>query len=167
MSEDWLVAMAQPMRQSRALRDLESLGVSIFRPRQRLVLFCRGRKSTREVPLFGRYFFVEYCKEWQRLLVRNLDGFLMSSDSHHPSVVSDREVSKIRSSCDENGVLIELNQKSSSKLQRGQKVRPKSGALMDLCGIYSGREKNREDALFILLGRQVKTSFVAGTLIAA
>jgi len=38
---------------------------------------------------------------------------------------------------------------------------------MDLCGIYSGREKNREDALFILLGRQVKTSFVAGTLIAA
>jgi transcription antitermination factor NusG len=160
------VAQAQLRHQRMVLEALTLEDIGHFLPKVRSTRVVNGRKVEFLTSLFGRYFFVEAVERWRDLFaLRNFGGFLMSSkEDSHPSPVCDSIVSLIRDKCDAGGVMIEDEVPAPLRLRRGQWVRPRSGALVDMIGTYAGRCKNREDALFVLLGRQVSVSFVDGIL---
>lgn len=165
----WLVGLSQPRHQPRVIESLSSVGAKSFCPRVRRTYVSAGRRIDLLVPAFGRYFFVQWTPDWRNLLgVRNLEGFLKNSDAEEsPSVVRNSSIQPILEQCDESGVLFESSAPQLNKLRRGQKVKPRSGAMIDLFGSYAGCQRNREHAFFVLMGRETKVTFVKGTLIAA
>ena len=78
--------------------------------------------------------------------------------------VCEVEIDRLKSQCDADGIMVIPK---IPKFQKGQKVRPKDGALVDLVGEFVDIRREREVALFNILGAKRTIEFKEGDLVAA
>ena len=161
----WAVAITIPQAESRVAKEIVALGFECFFPMIRTSSVRRGRRVYEIEPLFRRYLFVRMCDAIYELLsVRQIIGFIQKTNSGI-ATASDAVIREIKNRCTGEGFLITPKQ---AKFITGQRVRPKSGALSNLVGVFDGLQiDNQESALFNLLGRSVRVSFAKGVLLAA
>ena len=159
----YAVAIVRPQTENRVASSIAELGVDVFNPRIKLPVIRRGRRVYRTEPLFRRYVFVEICEQiFEILRIKYLIGLIMTTDNTL-AVVKDHEIENIKRQCSDDDVLFDVK----PKFIRGELVRPKTGALMDMIGKFESSSRNRETATFCMLGRERFVSFKIGDLVAA
>jgi transcription antitermination factor NusG len=152
----WVVAIASPGCQTKALAHVRRAGWEFFCPR----INWRGQIEW----LFSRYFFVNTDRWYELGTTIGVQGVIRFGETI--AMLSDDVVQTIRQHCDVDGF---YNQPpSQSRFRCGQRVRIHNGPYDNQIGIYQGMRPNeRADALVLFMGAWVHADLNEGDLVAA
>lgn len=163
----WYVIQTHVNAETKAARNLERQGFSIYLPR-----YLKRRSHARKVetvpaPLFPRYMFVWIDIETQRWRsVQSTFGVsqlvLNGSD---PAPLAPQVISCLKAREDDGGY-VQLDRRPSIAL--GAKVRVLTGVFAENLGLFDGMaDRDRVAVLLDLLGRKVRVTLDAGMVAVA
>jgi transcription antitermination factor NusG len=162
----WLVAVSEYARQPQAIQALAELDFLTYNPQFKARMIRAGRKIVTLRSLFGRYFFVRMCDRWRSVIhVRGVYDVMMQSEEETPLLVRDDAIAEIKSREIGGLVLVE----NCCHFRQGQLVTPKTvdHFLYGKDGKFlKTAQRDREVALFDILGHETKVEFEPGILIA-
>jgi transcription antitermination factor NusG len=154
----WFVAIAEHSRQIQAVTLLGEMDFLAYAPRFIKTIVKNGKKCDVNRFLFGNYFFVAMRDGWEEAqFVRGVNRVLLGPELR-PLMIRDEIVDEIK--LREIDGVIRVNQ----GLCRGQKVTPRVGYLMGEEGRFLRADKQRDVALFDILGVSTLVNFAPGVL---
>jgi transcription antitermination factor NusG len=154
----WFVAIAEHARQQQVVNLLLDFDFLAYAPKFIKTIVKNGRKTEVARFLFGHYFFVKMKNGWEASqFVRGVKRILLNPELH-PLLIRDEVIDEIRSR--EIGGVI----RSNEGLKIGQKVTPRVGYLVGMEGRFFRSDRNRDVALFNILGIETHVDFAPGVL---
>lgn len=161
----WVVATTKANREAWAMENLARQDCPYYYPKITELIRSKRKRELQVRPLFKRYVFVEVTKRWHFLLgTFGIQGVIMAGDN--PAWVSRREIDRLKSMEDDNGMIV-LPDPPMNSLQLGQQVHVNGGMLQGYTGIYQGQHsRDREKVLIAYLGRKT-TILIASRHLAA
>lgn len=162
----WLLATSKPYQGPKAVEEVENLGLRCMLPQFKQTRVVRGRRVDEIVPVFGSYLFVDLTPRWGDLLtLRSIRDVARYEEG--PVPIPDRAIDELSSRIDENGFFI-MPRKEKGRFRKNARVTPSEGPLQYFVGIYEGAtSKDREAALFNMMGASRRIEFATGILLAA
>jgi transcriptional antiterminator RfaH len=163
----WYVAHTQPNAEPRALANLLRQGFEAWLPRYRGRRRHAGRVDDVAKPLFPRYLFVSMDvtrARWRAIhSTFGVSHLVCSGDS--PTPVPAGVVETIRAHEDREGWILLGTPRT---IAVGESVRVLDGAFADQTGLFAAMsDDQRVDVLLDLLGRQVRVTLPARSVVAA
>jgi transcriptional antiterminator RfaH len=153
--KNWLCLFTQPYREKLARESLTELGLEVYLPFQRKLVFRRGRRVSMKAPLFSRYLFVRVDKEAAQVYgahrQRGVAGF--AGRTFPQSLISGRIIEALKSrECPDGFIGLQ-----SALVKAGQKVTILEGPFAAIDAIFSEPKDERRSVLLLsLLGKTHK-----------
>lgn len=166
-TDRWYVVHTQPHGESRALANLLRQGFKAYLPRYRGRRSHAGRVDSVAKPLFPRYLFVamDITRERWRAIHSTFGVSHLVSSGDAPTPVPPGVVEAIRVHEDADGWILLGTPRS---IAVGEPVRVLDGAFADQVGLFAAMsDDQRIDVLLDLLGRQVRVTLPARSVVAA
>ena len=163
----WYVAHTQPQGEARALVNLQRQGFTAYLPRFRGRRSHARRVETVAKPLFPRYLFVamDVTRERWRAIHSTFGVSHLVCSGDAPTPVPPGVVEAIRAHEDRDGWIL-LG--TPRPIAVGEQVRVLDGAFADQIGLFAAMsDGQRVDVLLDLLGRQVRVTLPARSVVAA
>lgn len=162
----WMLATSKPYQGREAVKEAEAQGFQCLLPEFRETRVERGRRVEKILPVFGSYLFVNLVPQWSDLLeIRSIRDVVRYGE--HPVPIPDRAIEELSSRIDENGFFI-MPRKERGRFKKNARVTPSDGPLKYFVGIYQGLTgRDREAALFNMMGASRRIEFATGILLAA
>lgn len=157
---NWYAVYTNPRWEKKICQQLERKGLLFYCPMTKVRRKWSDRYKIIEEPLFKSYVFVCVTEE-EKSRVRLTDGvvnFLYWNGK--PAVIRESEIEMIRKFLNEYKEV----EARPVQLEAGQKVRVKSGLLMDTEGIVIKVSNNRAYVLLESLGYELSAQFEKGNL---
>lgn len=156
----WYAVYTKPRWEKKICGQLDKKGLVFYCPMNKVQRRWSDRLKIVEEPLFKSYVFVQVSEE-EKTRVRLTDGvvnFLYWNGK--PAIIKDREIEMIRKFMSE---YVEVEARPVS-LQTGEKVRVKTGLMMDTEGIVIKVVNNRAYVLLESLGYELTAQFEKSNL---
>jgi len=154
----WFVAIADYARQGQVVKLLSEMDFLAYAPKFIKTVIKNGKKIEVARFLFGRYFFVRMKAGWEASqFVRGVTRILLGPELQ-PLLISDEVVDEIKSR-EIEGVI-----RTNQGLCRGQRVTPRIGYLAGVEGRFHRADRQRDIALFDIIGVQTPVDFAPGVL---
>jgi len=156
----WYAVYTKPRWEKKICGQLDKKGLVFYCPMNKVQRRWSDRLKIVEEPLFKSYVFVQVSEE-EKTRVRLTDGvvnFLYWNGK--PAIIKDREIEMIRKFMSE---YVEVEARPIS-VQMGQKVRVKTGLMMDTEGIVIKVVNNRAYVLLESLGYELTAQFEKSNL---
>ena len=163
----WYVVHTQPHGEARAIVNLRRQGFDAYLPRYRGRRSHAGRVDSVSKPLFPRYLFVamDITRERWRAIHSTFGVSHLVCSGDAPSPVPPGIVEAIRAHEDGEGWILMGTPRS---IAVGESVRVLDGAFADQVGLFAAMsDDQRVDVLLDLLGRQVRVTLPARSVVAA
>ena len=159
-SKHWYAVYTKPRWEKKICAQLEKKGLAYYCPMNKVRRKWSDRYKIIEEPLFKSYVFVQVSEE-EKTRVRLTDGvvnFLYWNGK--PGVIKDEEIEVIRKFLNE----YEQVEARPISLAAGEKVRVKTGLLMDKEGIVIKVLNNRAFVVLESLGYELTAQFEKSNL---
>jgi transcription elongation factor/antiterminator RfaH len=159
-TKQWYAVYTKPRWEKKICQQLERKGFAYYCPMTKIRRKWSDRYKVIEEPLFKSYVFVQISEE-EKTRVRLTDGvvnFLYWNGQ--PAIIKEQEIEVIRKFLNE----YEDVQANPTELHAGQKVRVKTGLMMDTEGILIKVVNNRAYVLLESLGYELTAQFVKTNL---
>ncbi|TWI81432.1 transcription antitermination factor NusG [Lacibacter cauensis] len=156
----WYAVYTKPRWEKKICQQLERKGLVYYCPMTKVRRKWSDRYKVIEEPLFKSYVFV-HVNEAEKPRIRLTDGvvnFLYWNGK--PAVIKEAEIAMIRKFLNEYKDV----EARPIQLAEGQKVRVKSGLLMDTEGIVIKVTNNKAYVLLESLGYELSAQFEKGNL---
>ncbi len=156
----WYAVYTKPRWEKKICQQLERKGLVFYCPMTKVQRRWSDRYKIVEEPLFKSYVFV-FVAEEEKSRIRLTDGvvnFLYWNG--RPAVIRDAEIEMIRKFLNE----YEEVEARPIQLESGQRVRVKSGIMMDTEGIVIKVSNNKAYVLLESLGYELSAQFEKGNL---
>jgi len=163
----WYVVHTQPHGEARALANLLRQGFAAYLPRYRGRRRHAGRVDAVAKPLFPRYLFVamDVTRERWRAIHSTFGVSHLVCSGEAPTPVPPGVVEAIRGHEDKDGWILLGTPRA---IAVGESVRVLDGAFVDQVGLFAAMtDDQRVDVLLDLLGRQVRVTLPARSVVAA
>lgn len=156
----WYAVYTKPRWEKKVNLLLEKKGVGVYCPLTKVRKKWSDRYKVVEEPLFKSYVFVHLTEE-EKIRVRLTDGVVnFVYWNGKPAVIKQEEITIIRRFLQEYTDV----QARPLELTSGQKVRVKTGLLMDTEGLVTKVMNNRVYVLLESLGYELTAQFEKGNL---
>lgn len=158
--KNWYAVYTKPRWEKKICEQLERKGLSFYCPMNKIRRKWSDRYKVIEEPLFKSYVFVHISEE-EKARVRMTDGvvnFLYWNGK--PAMIKEHEIDMIRKFLNEYTDV----QARPVQLEDGQRVRVKTGLMMDTEGIVIKVLNNRAYVLLESLGYELTAQFEKSNL---
>jgi transcription antitermination factor NusG len=158
--KNWYAVYTKPRWEKKICAQFERKGLVYYCPMNKVRKKWSDRYKVIEEPLFKSYVFV-WVSEEEKTRVRLTDGvvnFLYWNGK--PAIIKDREIEVIRKFLNEYTDV----QATAVPLQSGQKVRVKTGLMMDTEGVVIKVLNNKAYVLLESLGYELTAQFEKSNL---
>ncbi len=158
--KNWYAAYTKPRWEKKVCAQLEKKGLDYYCPMNKVRRKWSDRYKVVEEPLFKSYVFVRVSEE-EKARVRLTDGvvnFLYWNGK--PGVIKDNEIEMIRRFMNE----YEQVEARPLSVEAGERVRIKTGLMMDAEGLVIRVMNNRAYVLLETLGYELTAQFEKNNL---
>jgi transcription antitermination factor NusG len=158
--KNWYAVYTKPRWEKKICQQLERKGLTFYCPMNKVRRKWSDRYKVIEEPLFKSYVFVCVSEE-EKTRVRLTDGvvnFLYWNGK--PAIIKEQEIDVIRRFLNEYTDV----QARPVQLESGQKVRVKTGLMMDTEGVVIKLVNNRAYVLLESLGYELTAQFEKSNL---
>nr|WP_294908225.1 UpxY family transcription antiterminator [uncultured Lacibacter sp.] len=158
--KNWYAVYTKPRWEKKVCGQLDKKGLTYYCPMTKVRRKWSDRYKVIEEPLFKSYVFVQVSEE-EKPRIRLTDGvvnFLYWNGK--PAVIKDSEIDVIRKFLNEYEEVVA----NPLSIENGQRVRVKSGLMMDTEGIVIKVTNNRAYVLLESLGYELTAQFAKGNL---